>query len=121
MCRGSIPTTFPGRSLLLPFGHDSLCIGELRTPLPHDGVDNTHRLCQRGAEDDGLWLRQLEWNRGDAWNFGRVINAAFVFEPEAEHLENLLSQVWDICRDNNLSYKARVTACMSAIREKPDG
>ena len=58
---------------------DSLCIGELPNPMDHEGIENTHRLCQRGAEDDGQWLHTVEWNRGDAWNLRRVIDAAFNF------------------------------------------
>jgi len=42
---------------------DSLCVGELPVPLQHDGIDNTHRLCQRGAADDGLWLHVVELNQ----------------------------------------------------------
>jgi len=47
--------------------------------LVHDGVNNTHRLCMHGAPDDGLWLHTVEWNRGDAWNFRRIIDVAFGF------------------------------------------
>jgi len=47
--------------------------------LVHDGVNNTHRLCMHGAPDDGLWLHTVEWNRGDAWNFRRIVDAAFKF------------------------------------------
>ena len=59
---------------------DSICIGELPQSLDHAGVANTHRLCTRGAEDDGQWLHQVEWNRGDAWNFRRIIDLAFAFD-----------------------------------------
>lgn len=58
---------------------DAICIGELPTPREHDGVQNTHRLCQQGAPDDGSWLHTVEWCRGDAWNLRRVIDAAFGF------------------------------------------
>ena len=58
---------------------DSLCIGELSAPELHDGLENTHRLCQRGANDDGSWLYAVQWNKGDAWNFRRLIDAAFGF------------------------------------------
>ena len=34
----------------------------------------------------------------------------------ADHKEILLGRVWDICRDNNLRFRERVDACMSAIR-----
>ncbi len=56
---------------------DSICIGELPAPRPHDGVDNTHRLCMRGAPDDGEWLHTVELNVGDAWNFARILKVAF--------------------------------------------
>ena len=39
---------------------------------------------------------------------------------EIERLESLLGQVWDIGRDNELMWDARVRAIMAAIREKPD-
>lgn len=58
---------------------DSICIGELPEAQDHGthkGV-NTHRLCQRGAPDDGEWLHTVEWNKGDAWNLRRCIDAAF--------------------------------------------
>lgn len=42
-------------------------------------------------------------------------------QGETEHLEKLLGQVWDFARDNNLLYRARIDAIMTAIREKPDG
>ena len=61
-------------------GQDSICIGKLPKSLDHDGVANTHRLCMRGAADDGLWLHEVEWNRGDAWNFRRIIDIAFAFD-----------------------------------------
>jgi len=32
---------------------DDICGGELPVPIPHDGVDNTHRLCMNGLADDG--------------------------------------------------------------------
>lgn len=58
---------------------DAICVGELPTPQDHDGIPNTHNLCQRGAPDDGGWLHTVQWNRGDAWNMRRVIDAAFGF------------------------------------------
>ena len=61
---------------------DSLCIGELPHVVIHDGVENTHRLCQRGAADDGQWLHTVEWNRGDAWNFRRIVDVAFGFNKQ---------------------------------------
>lgn len=45
----------------------------------------------------------------------RTINPA----AELERLEGLLGQVWDSCRDNNLSFRQRVVAVMTTIREKP--
>ncbi len=59
---------------------DSLCVGRLPIPADHDGVENTHRFCQRGAPDDGAWLHSLEFNRGDAWNIIRVLRATFDFD-----------------------------------------
>jgi hypothetical protein len=38
---------------------------------------------------------------------------------EVERLEGLLSQVWDFARDNNLSFRQRIVAVMTTIREKP--
>lgn len=61
---------------------DAVCIGKLAQPSDHAGTPNTHRLCQRGAEDDGSWLHTVAWNRGDAWNMRRVIDAAFKFGPQ---------------------------------------
>lgn len=60
---------------------DAICIGKLPIPKDHGNFKacNTHRLCQRGAEDDGAWLHKVEWNRGDAWNFWRCLNSAFGF------------------------------------------
>lgn len=58
-------------------GQDSICIGMLPSPRKHDGVDNTHRLCQRGTPDDGAWLHTIELNRGDAWNFVRILKMGF--------------------------------------------
>lgn len=58
---------------------DAICIGKLPTAQMHDGIENTHRLCQRGAPDDGEWLHKVEWNKGDAWNLWRCLNAAFGF------------------------------------------
>ena len=29
------------------------CVGKLPIPILHDGVPNTHRLCLKGAADDG--------------------------------------------------------------------
>jgi hypothetical protein len=63
---------------------DSICIGQLPRSTDHDGVENTHRLCQRGAPDDGSWLHSVLWNKGDAWNMRRVINAAF-FTSSSPH------------------------------------
>jgi len=36
------------------------------------------------------------------------------------HKEQLLGQVWDICRDNNLGFQQRVIDTMVVIREKPE-
>ena len=55
----------------------ALCIGRLPAPEPHDGGENTHRLCLKGAKDDGEWLFKLCINRGDAWHIGRMFKAAF--------------------------------------------
>lgn len=56
-----------------------LCIGELPRPEPHDGDHNTHRLCQRGAPDDGEWLHSFQLNRGDAWAYRRLLDSVFGF------------------------------------------
>lgn len=56
---------------------DLICVGMLPMPEPHDGVDNTHRLCLRGAKDDGEWTFDLQINRGDAWNLTRMLRAIF--------------------------------------------
>lgn len=60
---------------------DAICIGKLPSPREHDGILNTHRLCQRGAPDDGTWLHIVELNRGDAWDLRRCMDAAFGFRP----------------------------------------
>lgn len=60
---------------------DSVCIGEMPEPRMHGGIENTHRMCQRGAPDDGSWLHAVEWNRGDAWNLWRCLNAVWGFTP----------------------------------------
>ena len=38
---------------------------------------------------------------------------------ESARLEDLLGKVWDIARDNNLEYRARIDKIMTTIREKP--
>lgn len=63
---------------------DALCIGEMPEPQDHAGTPNTHRLCQRGTPDDGEWLHTVEWNRCDAWNLWRCLNAAFGFGKQAK-------------------------------------
>jgi hypothetical protein len=44
------------------------CVGRLPVPVPHDGIDNTHRWCLNGASDEGGVLDLLV-NSGDLWNF----------------------------------------------------
>ena len=66
---------------------DAICIGALPAPSDHAGTANTHRLCQRGDPDDGAWLHTVEWNKGDAWNLRRVIDAAFGFGRAAPQSE----------------------------------
>lgn len=56
---------------------DQLCVGELSSPEDHAGVDNTHRICIRGAEDDGSWVFPLKINKGDAWNITRLLKHLF--------------------------------------------
>ena len=51
---------------------DSICCGRLPENLEHDGDLNTHRICFRGASDDGEWNFSLEVNRGDAFHLKRV-------------------------------------------------
>lgn len=58
----------------------TLCLGELPAPDPHDGDVNTHRLCLRGAADDGGWVFDLKINRGDGWHIWRLLGALFDFK-----------------------------------------
>ena len=51
-----------------------VCGGELPEPVPHDGVDNTHRLCLDGAADDGGVL-DLQVNANDLAHFRFVFDA----------------------------------------------
>ncbi len=45
---------------------------------------------------------------------------AFVeYQERIDKLEDLLAKVWNIGRDNNLEYRARIDKIMSTIREKP--
>jgi hypothetical protein len=60
-------------------GQAKLCFGELPAPEPHDVGENTHRMCIRGAEDDGEWTFDLQINRGDAWAFWRLLGKLFGF------------------------------------------
>jgi hypothetical protein len=52
---------------------DAACVGELPVPDPHGPDFNTHRLCLRGAEDDGQWAFSMTINGSDAWNLGRLL------------------------------------------------
>lgn len=56
-----------------------LCFGGLPKPEKHLGVDNTHRMCMRGASDDGGWRHSLLINKGDAWNLHRLLGQVFGF------------------------------------------
>lgn len=55
----------------------AVCIGALPAPESHDGTDNTHRFCIRGAPDDGDWTFSLKINRGDSWAMRRILAAPF--------------------------------------------
>lgn len=52
---------------------ESVCVGVLPSPDPHDGDFNTHRLCLHGAKDDGEWTFGLKVNKSDAWNISRIL------------------------------------------------
>jgi len=49
-------------------------------PEPHDGDENTHRMCIHGAKDDGEWTFDLQINKGDGYAFYRLLKALFGFE-----------------------------------------
>jgi len=50
-----------------------ICVGRLQTPVPHDGVNNTHRVClEHGDRDGGVLDLQVNW--GDLWQFVAFIN-----------------------------------------------
>ena len=56
---------------------DSMCIGELPEPQDHGGALNTHRICFRGAEDDGEWLHPMQINGSDVWHMRRLLDHVF--------------------------------------------
>jgi hypothetical protein len=56
---------------------DVICSGHMSSPRLHEGVENTHRLCQRA--DDGAWLHTVELNKGDAYNLYRILKGVFGF------------------------------------------
>lgn len=73
--------------------------------------------CEAMTERYRKLAAALQYNEGD-----RTISPAAELERlqgEVEHLEKLLGMVWDFARDNNLLYRARIDAIMTAIREKP--
>lgn len=50
-----------------------ICVGRLPTPVSHDGVDNTHRVClEHGDRGGGVLDLQVNW--GDLWQFVSFIN-----------------------------------------------
>jgi len=66
------------------------------------------------------WIESHEdgfFDEGDRAELVRIVTTQ---SAESAHKEALLGQVWDFGRDNNLSYKARITGIMAAIRERPD-
>ena len=60
---------------------DSLCFGLLPKQEDHAGINNTHRMCMRGASDDGEWIHSLKINKSDAWNMHRLLEFVFTFKP----------------------------------------
>lgn len=50
-----------------------MCVGKLPEPVPHDGIDNTHRLCFDERET-GHGIHDMQLNWGDAWNLIRLLN-----------------------------------------------
>lgn len=54
---------------------DAICGGELPSPVPHDGVDNTHRLCL--FEEPGTQPYDLMINKTDAWWIKRAFSQMF--------------------------------------------
>lgn len=53
---------------------DAACVGKLPDPIEHDGDKNTHRLCLRGAKDDGEWTFDLQINSSDCYHLTRLLN-----------------------------------------------
>lgn len=49
------------------------CVGRLPTPISHDGINNTHRWCLRGADRNGGVLG-LQVNVGDLWRFSLLFD-----------------------------------------------
>jgi hypothetical protein len=62
---------------------DAACVGRLPAPDPHDGDVNTHRLCLRGAQDDGGWTFDLKLNRSDAYHLKRMLDVLMKDSPLA--------------------------------------
>lgn len=52
---------------------NQLCVGRLPEPLPHYDDFNTHRMCQRGAKDDGEWMHVIEINHSDCYHINRML------------------------------------------------
>jgi len=52
---------------------NSMCIGKLPNPKPHDDDFNTHRLCIDTRETGyGIFDLQINWT--DSWNLIRILN-----------------------------------------------
>lgn len=61
----------------------SVCIGQLPEPEPHDGDFNTHRLCIHGAKDDGEWTFDMQINKTDVFWLRTALARVF---PEPKRL-----------------------------------
>ncbi len=55
---------------------DSMCVGQLPKPEPHDGDLNTHRLCLNGAGEGG-GVFDLQINKSDVGWFRWLFDAVF--------------------------------------------
>jgi hypothetical protein len=89
------------------------CVGALPAPEPHDGDFNTHRLCLRGARDDGEWTFDLQINRADAWHLWRTLGHVFglgaTSEPQQVSTLDEIEAKW--LRNAEFFHSAR---CMAA-------
>lgn len=63
---------------------DAICVGQLLEPEPHDGDENTHRICLNGVADNG-GVFDLQINRSDVGWFRWLFEAIFpTAAPEEE-------------------------------------